>query len=436
MSNNSNITPAPDVFNKSSLIVRTPKKGDKDKSLTKANRRPKQSNPIKFDPTHQEPITNNMDKTAVNSSDTTGTKSISPTIAAAIHKLFPQTHTDNANAENTNSTIIQSNDEINRLQKENYRLTATVGSPTNQLERQTELLMKSAEQITSLQSQITKLTATIEEMQADLHTMNGNNKKRRRKNSGNLQTQTPDDTQTTGINPMTQNNEALNPAGLQETEDLEELELAAPSLTGPATTNITPSQVAPGTTQGNEAQNDTDNQAVKNQGESDHYPPLPPAPPMVNSTDRQSFPSSSSASVQYVPPSPPPSTVTQPEKTPQIKTPKIPPIILRKKARWTMVSAILDQQGLKFSKAINTSDGIKFFPSSEDDYRKITKFFDTNKEEYHTFMLPDEKLLQTVIRGLPLELKIQDVKKDLEDHGYNPITVARMKRGKIKSKCR
>ncbi|CAH0547169.1 unnamed protein product [Brassicogethes aeneus] len=67
-------------------------------------------------------------------------------------------------------------------------------------------------------------------------------------------------------------------------------------------------------------------------------------------------------------------------------------------------------------KAINTQDGVKFFPISSDDYRGITKFLSENGEEYHTFMLKEEKTVQVVIRGLPLEIPISDVEQDLKDH--------------------
>ncbi|CAH0551140.1 unnamed protein product [Brassicogethes aeneus] len=92
----------------------------------------------------------------------------------------------------------------------------------------------------------------------------------------------------------------------------------------------------------------------------------------------------------------------------------------RQKARWTRVSGAISKLGFSFSKAINTKDGVKFFPITSYDYRGITKFLSENGEECHTFMLQEEKTVQVVIRGLPLEIPISDVEQDLKDHNYHP----------------
>ncbi|CAH0563148.1 unnamed protein product [Brassicogethes aeneus] len=78
--------------------------------------------------------------------------------------------------------------------------------------------------------------------------------------------------------------------------------------------------------------------------------------------------------------------------------PKIPPIILRTKDRWTMISNVMKANGWQFTKAINTAKGVKFFPATIESYRSITKFMQNNEEKYLTYLLPEEKLLQVVIR--------------------------------------
>ncbi|CAH0562997.1 unnamed protein product [Brassicogethes aeneus] len=89
--------------------------------------------------------------------------------------------------------------------------------------------------------------------------------------------------------------------------------------------------------------------------------------------------------------------------------PKIPPIVLRTKKRWTLVSNVFKAKGWHFNKAINTADGIKFFPDSIESFRSITGFLQHNKEQFHTYLLPEEKLLQVVIRGLPLEIDLEEL---------------------------
>ncbi|CAH0556540.1 unnamed protein product [Brassicogethes aeneus] len=111
---------------------------------------------------------------------------------------------------------------------------------------------------------------------------------------------------------------------------------------------------------------------------------------------------------------------------PAKEPPLAPAYILRNKSRWTMVSGAITAAGHTFSRATNIHDGVKIFPDSSNDYRAITKFLTENGEEYHTYQLPEERMVQAVIRGLPLEIDIKDIKNDLIEHNYHPSTVIRM----------
>ncbi|CAH0551010.1 unnamed protein product [Brassicogethes aeneus] len=98
----------------------------------------------------------------------------------------------------------------------------------------------------------------------------------------------------------------------------------------------------------------------------------------------------------------------------------IPPIVLRKKDRWSKVSKELKARGLYFSNARTTSDGIKFTPESINAYRATAKFLDSNREQFHTYQLPEDRLTQVIIRGLPLELEIKEVADELGELGFHP----------------
>lgn len=112
---------------------------------------------------------------------------------------------------------------------------------------------------------------------------------------------------------------------------------------------------------------------------------------------------------------------------------KIPPIILREKQSWAKVSRRLAELKINFNKARMVRDGIAIEPTTPDDFRKAIRLLSTEKYEYHTYSLPEERHLRVVIRGLPSDLSTGEIKEDLEDQGYKPESVQRMKSRRTKA---
>lgn len=107
---------------------------------------------------------------------------------------------------------------------------------------------------------------------------------------------------------------------------------------------------------------------------------------------------------------------------------KIPPIVLRDKSIWFGVSNEINRKGFSFTKAQNVADGIRLFPTSEADFRGIAKFFTTDNIPFHTYQLPSEKVLNVVLRNIPVEIPDDQIKKQLEELGFKPDSVVRMRR--------
>lgn len=112
---------------------------------------------------------------------------------------------------------------------------------------------------------------------------------------------------------------------------------------------------------------------------------------------------------------------------------KIPPIVLHQKELWTTVSKKLSDNKISFSKAKTIADGISIQPSSSSDYRSIIKILDDIKAQYHTYQLPSEKLLHVVLRGVPEPLKETEIRQELEESGFHPETISRLRRYRDKS---
>ncbi|KAK9695461.1 hypothetical protein QE152_g32561 [Popillia japonica] len=112
------------------------------------------------------------------------------------------------------------------------------------------------------------------------------------------------------------------------------------------------------------------------------------------------------------------------------KTERIPPIVLRDKSGWFGISAEIKRRGYNFLKAQNIADGIRLFPATESDFRGIAKFFRNEQIPFHTFQLPSEKGLNVVIRGIPSEIPESEALGQLRELGFNPDSVARMRKNR------
>jgi hypothetical protein len=105
---------------------------------------------------------------------------------------------------------------------------------------------------------------------------------------------------------------------------------------------------------------------------------------------------------------------------------KIPPIIIHDAAKWASFSSAMMTCQIKFSKAKICIDGIRVKTVSVDNFRALTHLLEERKVPYHSFVLSEQKTLRAVLRTVPCEIDIDDVRADLEEQGLAPIKVTRM----------
>lgn len=106
-----------------------------------------------------------------------------------------------------------------------------------------------------------------------------------------------------------------------------------------------------------------------------------------------------------------------------------PPIVIRNKAKWVSIAGHISSSKLNFTKARAIQDGIQIQPATQQDFREITRLLDVAKEEYHTFLLPEEKPLRVVIRGIDPAIDIEDVKEFFSVSEF-PVTSVRRTTGR------
>ncbi|CAH1995275.1 unnamed protein product [Acanthoscelides obtectus] len=78
---------------------------------------------------------------------------------------------------------------------------------------------------------------------------------------------------------------------------------------------------------------------------------------------------------------------------------------------------------------INTSLAYGVFPDAlKDDYCKIVRLFREEEVPHHTFPLPSERNIHAVVRGVPVNFSDTEIKGELEQRGYSPLHIIRLKR--------
>jgi hypothetical protein len=111
---------------------------------------------------------------------------------------------------------------------------------------------------------------------------------------------------------------------------------------------------------------------------------------------------------------------------------KIPPIILRDAAKWSGLAQAMTHRRINFSKAKPCVDGIRVNPVTVDDFRALMRLLEERRVPFHSFALPEAKTLRAVLRTVPVEISLDDIKSDLVDQGLAPIKVTRMISGRSK----
>lgn len=125
-----------------------------------------------------------------------------------------------------------------------------------------------------------------------------------------------------------------------------------------------------------------------------------------------------------------PSKVSQPKPSTPKATPagvKLPPpIFIRAKSKWPEISSKCNVSKINFLSASNTSQGVRVQVPTSTDFRNLTSLLAARAVEYHTYALEEERKLRVVIKGIPKEISVDDVKADLISQSFPIIKVSRL----------
>ncbi|GJQ70714.1 hypothetical protein Trydic_g647 [Trypoxylus dichotomus] len=130
---------------------------------------------------------------------------------------------------------------------------------------------------------------------------------------------------------------------------------------------------------------------------------------------RKSSRNSSSESERRKRPGTKPATAGDVQPANAAKDTRVPPVILREKARWMAVHV----QGVRTTKVVNTNVGIRIQPATAPDYHQVVRIVSEMKVQYHSYQLTEEKPLKVVIRGICGEITEDEITRDLASQGFH-----------------
>ncbi|GBP06443.1 Nucleic-acid-binding protein from transposon X-element [Eumeta japonica] len=99
--------------------------------------------------------------------------------------------------------------------------------------------------------------------------------------------------------------------------------------------------------------------------------------------------------------------------TPAPRGPKPPPMFVQNKDRWTELRKKCADNNIQFSQARNSAQGLKLQAKTIADFRNLQNLLVTLKISFHTYSLKEEREIRVVLRGVPKELPVDEVKEDL-----------------------
>ncbi|CAH2017735.1 unnamed protein product [Acanthoscelides obtectus] len=104
----------------------------------------------------------------------------------------------------------------------------------------------------------------------------------------------------------------------------------------------------------------------------------------------------------------------------------VPPISIEGTADWSSLSRMMNSKGIQFSKARTAGNSVKVFTNTPADYRQLVALLESIKRPFFTYQLKEDRMDQRVIRGLPREMSVNDIKEDLVSQGIADAEVQQM----------
>lgn len=110
-----------------------------------------------------------------------------------------------------------------------------------------------------------------------------------------------------------------------------------------------------------------------------------------------------------------------------------PPFHIRTKEGWPELAQQLKSSGVVIKDAKNFRESIQVQVETAVAFRSATKRLDAINVPYHTYALPEEKLVRAVIKGVPEGTPCEEIKQELARINLPVVNVTRFKSLRNKS---
>lgn len=119
-------------------------------------------------------------------------------------------------------------------------------------------------------------------------------------------------------------------------------------------------------------------------------------------------------------------SMEEPSAASTLQKEKIPPICLKNIENYQLLlQSIQNYVQSEFHTELKGSI-IKVYASTSHDFRSLTTYFDSIRQQYYTYKNPSEKKFSAVIRNVPYSLSDQEIKVALEELNYPVHKVTRL----------
>lgn len=106
--------------------------------------------------------------------------------------------------------------------------------------------------------------------------------------------------------------------------------------------------------------------------------------------------------------------------------PKIPPIFLMNGGNYQEIIKDIKKIVKESFTTVYKVNQLRIDLGCEDDYRKLTKFYEEQKAAFHTFQNPDDSNLSVIIRNIPISITEDEMSQELLNLKYPVIKSTRL----------
>lgn len=93
---------------------------------------------------------------------------------------------------------------------------------------------------------------------------------------------------------------------------------------------------------------------------------------------------------------------------------RIPPIFLHNVNKYQTIHADLKSITVNEFTTQHRSDGLKINLTSIEDFRAVTKFYDLEKVQYHSYRDPEKAVLEVIMRNVPISITTEEILNELK----------------------